>query len=378
MSYILKNIMRFLKNERLIFCVIVICVLCSSLILNFSYGLYQNYNVKKTESEIELNTIFPTIAEGCTLTKRDLQNYSMALTQETLDAMEVICGMAELDNFKAEDYGELYMRFTIRDGRFQICEHTKESFERQGQLLTGRYITNEEEANGAYVALNSIEMGDTLSDGEGKIRLFGNDYTVIGTYKGASSLPIVPFLTIPDSLQLTGVGIMFYHNVTKAQYNELTSVAEDILPGKLVFDDLQFPDSDTVYLYNNIMLIAILISLVSAINFTMLYLYMVKKRSHELSVFRICGCTKSKAVHYYLGECILISVPTYFAGIGLYIILLKQVLSGAFEFMEQAYNWKIYLSIFLIYLTVVLLLMEIVIRNKVSSSVMDSLRGGRN
>lgn len=378
MSYILKNITRFLKNERLIFCVIVICVLCSSLILNFSYGLYQNYNVKKTESEIELNTIIPTIAEGCTLTKGDLQKYSMALTQDTLDAMEVIYGMAELDNFKAEDYGEMYMRYTIRKGRFQICEHTKESFERQGQLLTGRYITNEEEANGAYVALNSIEMGDTLSDGEGKIRLFGNDYTIIGTYKGASSLPIVPFLTIPDSLPLTGFGIMFYHNVTRAQYNELTSVAEEIIPGKLIFDDLQFPDSDTVYLYNNIILIAILISLVSAINFSMLYLYLVKKRSHELSVFRICGCTKSKAVHYYLGECILISVPTYFVGIGLYIILLKHVLSGVFEFMEQAYSWKIYLIIFLIYLAVVLLLMEIVIRRKISTSVMDGLRGGRN
>lgn len=378
MSYILRNIMRFWKNERLIFCVTIICVLCSSLILNFSYGLYQNYNVKKTESEIDLNTIIPTIAEECTLTKGDLKNFSMALSQDTLDAMEVIYGMAELDDFKAEDYGEMYMRFTIRNGKFQICETTKESFESQGQLISGRYITNEEEEKGAYVALSSVEMGDVLNDGEGTIKLFGKEYEVIGIYKGGTLLPIVPFLTIPDSLQLNGFGIMFYHNITRSQYNELINTANEVLPGKLIFDDLQFPDSDTIYQYNNIMLIAILISLVSAINFSMLYLYMIKKRSHELSIFRICGCTKSKVIHFYLGECILISLPTYFIGIGIYKLLLKKVFSNIFEFMEQAYSPSVYLIIFLIYLVVVILLMEIVIRRKISTSVMDGLRGGRN
>ena len=382
MKFIIKNTVRFLKNETLIFMVILICVLCSSLILNFSYGLYQNYHVKKNEYELETHKIVPAIAEGCTLTKGELKNYSLALGQDTLDAMEVIYGMASISDFDPEKNGPMYMRYTIRNGQFQICETTKNAFEKQGQIIWGRYITNEEEAVGANVVLlptaSDEQLYQSLMTDDTTIRLFGKNYEVIGKYNGAGGCPIVPFLTVPDSIPLDGFGIRFYKSVTKTQYNQIVNTANELLPGKLIFEDLHLPDNDTIYLYNNTMLIAVLISVVSAINFAMLYLYMVKRRSHELSVFRICGCTKSKAVRLYLGECILISVPVYFVGVALYIILLKRLLSDVFEYMEQAYSVKIYLIIFLIYLAVVLLIMEIVIRKKISSSVMEGLRGGRN
>lgn len=54
MKYILKNIKLFIKNEKMVFLLVLLCVVTSSFIISFSYGLYQNYNVVK-EEENELN-----------------------------------------------------------------------------------------------------------------------------------------------------------------------------------------------------------------------------------------------------------------------------------------------------------------------------------
>ena len=43
MKTVLLNIKNFAKNECAIFAVIIICVVSSAFIINFSYGLYYNY-----------------------------------------------------------------------------------------------------------------------------------------------------------------------------------------------------------------------------------------------------------------------------------------------------------------------------------------------
>lgn len=47
MKYILRNIKMFIRHEKTIFIVMIICILSSALILNFAYGLYQNFNTQK-------------------------------------------------------------------------------------------------------------------------------------------------------------------------------------------------------------------------------------------------------------------------------------------------------------------------------------------
>ena len=379
MRYTVKNAISFILHEKLIFVVMILCILCSSMILNFSYGLYQNYNSIKIESEIELNKISPTIADGFSMTKGDLKKYSEALSPETLNSMEVIYGAGELEGFPSEDAGNMYMRYTIRNGEYHICETTKEAFETQGQLISGRYIDNIEEAHGENVALisNNRGLNNPNMINDDTIRLFGKEYKVIGVYDGAGACPIVPFLTVPNDFPINGFGFIFYHNITRTQYNELIEVSNEVLPGMLIFEDLQFPDIDTIYLYNNIMMISVLISVLSAINLAMLYLYMIKKRSHDLAVFRTCGCSKSKAIRLYLGECMLISIPTYLIGTTIYIVLMKLIFSNIFEFMEQAYTTAVYLTIFAIYLISILVVLEIMIRRKISRYVMDGLKGGK-
>ena len=63
MKRVLSNIFSFAKKERTIFAIIVICVVSSAFIINFSYGLYYNYRTQKNETELELKTLNPEIMQ---------------------------------------------------------------------------------------------------------------------------------------------------------------------------------------------------------------------------------------------------------------------------------------------------------------------------
>ena len=42
--YVLKNIKTLIVNNRVIFILLVVCIAVSTLVLQFSYGIYQNYH----------------------------------------------------------------------------------------------------------------------------------------------------------------------------------------------------------------------------------------------------------------------------------------------------------------------------------------------
>ena len=90
MKHLLLNLKSFYKNDRLIIFIMIICGVTSAFIINFSYGLYYNYNFQKYEVEVDIDDLYPTIAEGKTLTKKQLQQYVLALDNSTLSEMMVI------------------------------------------------------------------------------------------------------------------------------------------------------------------------------------------------------------------------------------------------------------------------------------------------
>ena len=383
MRYILKNIKSFMQHEKLIFFIMLLCVFSSSMILNFSYGLYQNYHSLKTEAEFELSQITPEINEDSVLTKGEFQQYIESIRADVLNQTTVIHATADLASFPSEDYGSFYMRFNYYDGVYQISEVTSEAYEKNGMMMSGRYITNEEEAAGSYVAIVANDGSGwndatlSIQNGENTIELFGQTYEVIGEYDAGSSCPIVPFLTIPDDLELNSIGFTFEQNITREMYEEIVNQAQAIIPGVLIFPDLQFPDADTIYVYNNVILISILIAVLSVINFAMLYLFVIKKRSRNLAIMRICGCTRGGAIWMYLGECLLLSIPVYLIGIGIYHILLEKIFKNVFPDMEGAYSIGIYAGIFAIYLVVMLIILGVFVRRNVGRDLMPALREGK-
>lgn len=184
-----------------------------------------------------------------------------ALSGDTLDAMDIIYTTARLEEFPETNYAEIPFRFCIRNGAYCTSSITREDWETKGLIGDGRYISDAEESSGAYVALiyyNELsgynEATLSIMNDDHTITLFDKKYNIIGTYSAGSGTPIIPFLSVPDDLSLHCLAFLFHQNITSTQYNDLVRQAQNQIPGVLIFEELDLPDSETVYLYNNIIL----------------------------------------------------------------------------------------------------------------------------
>lgn len=382
MKYIFRNIKMFIRHEKMIFLVIVVCVLSSALILNFAYGLYQNFNTQKKEDNAELKEIVIDIGEDANLTRKEFQQYVESLSEETLNDMDIFIA-GTLDCFQGCYYDTLDCRFAYRNGAYQVMESFRRNEEER--MYSGRMITNEEENAGADVAvvdyIEEYGLNDytkAIQNGEDTIELFGKTYHIVGEVKESAPTPVVPFLSIPEDFIFNDVVILDFQSVVnKREYTDLKTQADTIISDKLIFPELNLPDADSITLYNNIILISVLIAVLSLLNFAMLYHFILEKRGRDLAIMRICGCTKKKALLIYLGECLVLSIPVYVAGTGIFVLLLNRFFDDLFVYMKQSYTPFVYLIIFAGYILLMLFLLSIMILHHLNQSVTQEWREGR-
>ncbi len=384
MRHTFLNIASLFKNEKLLLAIIFICIISSAFILNFSYGLFYNYGMQKNEAETELNDIWPEVAEGAILTKGELKQYIEALDSNIHNGIQVIYASGDISEYgfnTDESSHTLSMRFRFIDGEYHISDVTREAWEEYNRIPFGRYITDNEEAAGKQVALvwgTSADSWNTpctnIKNSDGTITLFGKKYEVVGVYNAGGGTPIVPFLTVPDELSILEFSVVFERNITRSVYEKLKQTAAEVIPNKLIFPELEIPDRDSIAIYNNMLAIAVIISLLSIINFAMLYRFILKKRQRNLAVLRICGCTKAKAVLIYLAECLILTVPAYIVGTALNIFCVKHIFGDIFDFITEAYSPEIYGLISATYFTMFFIILSIMIFMSVNRTIVEEWR----
>lgn len=380
MKYIFQNIRTLVKNEKFIFTVMLICVFVSAWVMTFSYGLYHNYSEMLTKESNKGYTLNPQIADGMSLTRGDFVRYLTAVSSETLDAMNVVfvqCGFDYTDKYGNNERRSMVSRTVIRDGFFVPSPFIVQSWNDESIIVSGRYISDFEESNGEKVVLiakdTKISSPELLKDDE-TIIINGEEYAIVGTH--ASFGLIVPLLSIPDNMQISNnLALSFARPVTKKQYDELVSVAERILPGMFIFPEQEYADEQSIFIYNNMLVVSVLIAALTIINFALLYRFILQRRVRTLAVMRICGCTKSGAWRMCMGECCLICIPTFLIGMLSYIPFLHGVLGGLFEYIEQAYSFAVYALLFVIYAAMLLIIMGIMLSRQIRLELAEGRKG---
>ncbi len=361
MKYIIKNIKSFIKTEKLIFILILICVIASSFIINFSYGLYQNYHVIKEEQESDLGTFeitFNNDLNGNYAAKDILKNTLLSFSDSLNDSINMYLVKPYTDEIP-DGYGPIFIRFCISNGNIAPCEIFKENIEKNGAFISGTYFSEEQEKNGENVALAFNGTPETMMNENGTISFQGKEYEIIGVQRIHTL--IVPFESLNSDTPIDDLIIGFTKHMTRSQYNEIKEKISGAFGEIAVIPELDIPESENYYLYNTIIIISILIAILSAINFAILYKYILSKRTKILSVFRMCGCTKFRALGMFLSECMIITVPVFALTSLCYDKFVLPVLARHFEYIESAYSMKLYLIIFAIYVLSSLIVLGIMI-----------------
>ena len=161
--------------------------------------------------------------------------------------------------------------------------------------------------------------------------------------------------------------------------NETTSVVEKtnkILGDRAVVEPANLPDDDAVYLYNTIIMVTIFITIVSAINFAILYRYILSSRKQSLMVYRICGMSFARVVLLYLGECVVLTVPAYVIGVLLFEHVILKKVSKYYDYMSNSYSSYVYMVLFSIYFILSLLILLFMIIYALKTDKELDVKGG--
>lgn len=367
-KYTLKNIKSFFINNFIIFILLVISTITSAIVIFFSYGVYQNYNTILSYKEDDLSDDYIGINYVNTsseyVTKRDLLNCLSEIDDISNELREQII---QYDVEGIIDNNSYEFKLLYSDGKFKVAEEFKENLKKYDNLTEGTYWSDYEEANGICVALisdpavfgeisalDSIKYGNQLKIGE-KI------YDIIGKQAWNENGAMFPFSTVADEQLLTSTLISFNSAVSVKTYNRIRDVFNNYMGDKAVFEEIRTIDKDTYYTYKTVILISVFIALIAAINFMILYRYIMSTRKRTTAIFRILGLTPAKLNFMNMSECIILIVPFFILGMVLYQTVFLPRLHTYFVYMQDAYTPFVYFLLFVIFISVSLIVIGIML-----------------
>ncbi len=381
LKYIFKNLKSQFTKQGVISLLLVINIIVSALVICFSYGLYQHYNIvidkgdkQPTSLMLYGNPDYITYDErGVPFSGVTFQNVidlAKSLPDETAQKLNfLIKTPLEADVFDI-GYGAFTFYFVCEDGEINsphvmFPEGAYPNGEKVAMVSTEQL---EDHFGPTFQMFNGLEVSSIpLSADDKEIIVDGEEYEVV-IFGGvdAGSIPYIPITSVNPSTLIRyaqSYVMIIYIDVrlTTADYNNIEQAVENIMGDVAYLEKPEITDITETYYYKTIIIISVIIAILAAINMAILYRYILEKRSSELAIFRICGCSKAKAVMSYLIECMLINAPLFALTQLCYHKLIMPKLSGLFPHMQGAYSFKLYAAIFGIYVVASLIVMLIMI-----------------
>ena len=367
-KYTLKNIKSFFINNFIIFILLVISTITSAIVIFFSYGVYQNYNTILSYKEDDLSDDYIGINYVNTgseyVTKRDLLNCLSEIDDISNELREQII---QYDVEGIIDNNSYEFKFLYCDGKFKVAEEFKENLKKYDNLTEGTYWSDYEETNGICVALISdpavfgeISALDSIKY-VNQLKIGGKIYDIIGKQAWNEKGAMFPFSTVADEQLLTSTLISFNSAVSVKTYNQIRDVFNNYMGDKAVFEEIRTIDKDTYYTYKTVILISVFIALIAAINFMILYRYIMSTRKRTTAIFRILGLTPAKLNFMNMSECIILIVPFFILGMVLYQTVFLPRLHTYFVYMQDAYTPFVYFLLFVIFISVSLIVIGIML-----------------
>ena len=368
LKYTLKNIKFFFIDNWIIFILLIISVITSSIVIFFAYGVYQNYNTilnyKEDDSYDDYIWVDYENTNSEYVTKEDLMNCLSEIDRISNGLQEQI---VQYNVEGVLDDNSYEFKFIYSNGKFKVAEEFKENLKEYGNLTEGTYWSDYEEENGICVAL--ISDPDVFGDISAlssiryvnQLKIGGKIYDIIGKQAWNEKGAMFPFSTVADEQLLTSTLISFNSAVSVKTYNQIRDVFNNYMGDKAVFEEIRTIDKDTYYTYKTVILISVFIALIAAINFMILYRYIMSTRKRTTAIFRILGLTPAKLNFMNMSECIILIVPFFILGMVLYQTVFLPRLHTYFVYMQDANTPFVYFLLFVIFISVSLIVIGIML-----------------
>lgn len=382
MKYIIKNLKNFISKELGIFVLALTGIIVSTLIIHFSYGIFQHYNILSKE---------PNMEDCMTLHfyKNDGKYVSKGMLNEciydVIDGLDIIEGSGNkimvCTAFVQMDGDEYQLKFCFDREGFHAPIQFLDNIKTYGAMGQGSGWTEVEEQSEKKVALcyNYLKYtGDTpvlkkIMQDDGTLLIGGKNYTIIGYQSWTNDGALIPYSTVDDEVLVKELVFSCSENLTRKTYDYISEVFMQRLGKLVMIEEKPEIDLDTYYTYRSIVLLVSVLALMAVTNYCILYCYILEKRKKKAAIFRCCGLSKRTADLMNLAECYIISMPVYLCSVLVYEYWILPILQKWFMYIRFAHTIETYFVIFMVFFIVTGMVCWTFIKAK-NKSVLDGLR----
>ena len=333
----LKDIKAFYQSEKMVFLWLVICMICGSFVLNYSYsfaryrGEIYEYNSGASIARYQVNGITPT------------KNFN-EIIEQIPDSVFPKIDDYQLFSTTSEGY--------IVVGSSFISEHSA-AFT---GLWNEGYATEISQAESNACAVNSklLDYNGRLTMVDEKMIIDNDEFIIRGVFEGSTNSDIVIFADRfkekYDSFQK--MWITFSHRLNEEQEKEFIRIIEEKIPDCNIIPPLAKGTASSEIVKSNELLytsiiIMLIICLVSIIK------YWQEINIPTYTIYWINGATSGKIMLLALCESFVLCLSTYLTGLG--INALSRVFlskNAPLERLDIIIGFGVYFCVFTIFVMI--------------------------
>ncbi len=389
MKYIFKNIHSFIKKEKTVFILMLLCILSSSVIILFSFGFYHHIKQKKLDEQSGENVISLTFTDE-SINKQSVINTLNKLSNNILDhsymTISFLYDEDATDDPVLNVVASQSCSFSISNGKITYPQLFKKTVDESGYMTSGHYITEQEFNNNEYVCVafpENIEMSDPdqaaikaryTPDSNDCYTIHGKKYKCIGYTENTNAVPSVPIGTVDDNIRVCSLELIFDHVITKAQYTEVLDLFLQKYANEMDFWNLDIQEIDNTQFYNSLLVLCIIVSIMSAGILTMLFEYILLQRRRQLTIYRLCGLTVFYAKIQYFTECFCSTLFLYVISVVLFHCCILPYAGKIFEYMPLSYSLHTYGLIGIIYISITSIILYLLICLQIPKNISSGLK----
>lgn len=343
LKFLRSNLKHTFNNQRGLALLLVIVQIFSVLVIVFSYGVINHYNFKVNEKEsttLEYNfyTIEDEEGYGCWVSKDKLDQFVEKALPFVEDKLDYIFIMGSSDKY--------YIKCSsgYKNGKYIVSKQIKE---RLG-LGEEEKFTDEQMNSSEKIMIVADEM--TVEDGY--VAINGVPYKVIGTTSlFAPNDVMVPYKAIPDNTKVWYISLLFEMPLWESEYNYISELMTEAFGDTFIIPEFEgVVNESSNKVYRDIMFVVGFVIFVCAVNYCIMYRYMLEKRRREFAITRICGCSRVNAGLVYMIELLGTSIATLVLGELLFHFLVLPAAKEYFYYIGMFYSSEVYVTISAIYI----------------------------
>ena len=380
-KYTFLEILRSIRKEPLIIILMVLCIICSNILLLFYFGYVHHAEQKKLDGESgekEFYVYFydpswpledkQRIVKENKVKKGELIEWVLGLDEKILEDVEITLECKLEDDVVADlaiDNSSLSLatEFIVRKGRI-LPPDNEESLKSKNFLTEGRYFTDDDYLNEELVCLPpAFPSGNFRGEYEyledrytqkpdGSYLIDGKKYMPVGVLESFTAIPDVPVTTIRDDVFVKNITFVFGHVVTRYEYETIANELIERYGEQAMVSELDIKTADSKSFDSMIYMMIAAVSVIASILVAFLYDYMITRCIECIRVFGLCGMTGRQISGILVNEAVILSGTACVAGGLLYHFLIMPLLRTKFEYIGKSAVLSVYLVIDMLFLTV--------------------------